>query len=404
MKKRIVRICVILALGLMAFGGYTLLRPDAPEVSGYCMKTEAKEGEIWCVEVAGMKNKVLQDKMNQAIQTDWILWLKDYLESPLELGVYLDGYFISDQYLCITGGFDSYGTRGGGKKYYCAVYNLKNGERVYLDDLFELSDEFIQALKQYGRTWQCDLGEIMVRIPGFENSSEEAIRNGLEKTVMSQSDYNDMIKGTDGKSYFKPDFIISENSLYIDVKIPLEKLEDFLKVPKWWKSKPGLKNADLEMVNNEIKEYLDMTNQEIKDLTGKELDSYADTFVFKTKVMYPCIRPSDLPFYFICRDWESPGYLAFYEESEQEYMDLLGISRDMGFEEIIAAMGIEQVLRESTEYVNDYDRERHKIELEKYGLRYIFCSDYADGHDFSMFIGKKPEGIAVSPPASPVLP
>lgn len=231
----------------------------------------------------------------------------------------------------------------------------------------------------------------MVRIPGFENSSEEEIRNGLKQTVMTQSDYNDMIEGTDSKSYFKPNFIISEDNLYYAVKIPLEKLEDFLKVPKWWKSKPGLENAHLEMVNNEIKEYLEMTNQEIKDLTGKELDNYADTYVFKTKVLYPCIRSCDLPVYFVSRDWyygESPEYLAFYEESEQEYLYLLGISKDMGFEEIIATMGIKQVLRESTEYVDDYDRERHKIELEKDGLRYIFCSDYADGHDFSMFIGR----------------
>lgn len=104
---------------------------------------------------------------------------------------------------------------------------MKNGERVYLDDLFELSNEFIQALKQYGKTWQCDLGEIMVRIPGFENSSEEGIKNGLEQTIMTQPDYNNMIEGTDNKSYFKPDFIISEDNLYYGVKIPLEKLEDF---------------------------------------------------------------------------------------------------------------------------------------------------------------------------------
>lgn len=390
MKKLKKYIIMIIVVGIIAIMGYVMFLSKKPELIRFRIDMEEKQEGVWCVKVAGMRNKLTQDKMNQAIQTDWVLWLKDYLESPLELGVYLGGYFISDQYLCITGGFDSYGTRGGGKKYYCAVYDLKNGERVYLDDLFELSDEFIQALKQYGKTWQVDLGEIMVRIPGFENDSEEGIRSYLEETIMSQLDYNNMIEGTDNKSYFKPDFIILEDNLYYGVKIPLEKLEDFLKVPKWWKSKPGLENADLEMVNNEVKKYLDMTNQEIKDLTGKELDNYADTFVFKTKVLYPCIRPGNLPFYFICRDWyygESPRYLAFYEKAEQEYMDLLGISNDMGFEEIIATMGIKQVLRESTEDVNEYDRERHKIELEKDGLRYIFCSDNADGYDFSMFIG-----------------
>ena len=380
-----------LVLGVIAIMGYMIFVPNKPELSRYRMEMEEKEEDVWCVKVTGMRNKLIQDKLNQSIQKEWLLWLKDYLESPLELSTYLDGYFISDQYLCITGDFDSYGIRGGGKKYYCAVYNLKNGNKVYLDDLFELNNSFVQALQQYGKTWQCDLGEIMVRIPGFENDSEEEIQECLKNTTMSQIDYNCAIAGTDRKSYYKPDFIISENDLYFNVKIPLDKLEEFLKVPKWWKSKPGLENTELKTINSELIKYLDITNREIAKLTGKEIDNYADTFVFKTKELLPCIRPTDLPFYFVCGDWlydEPPRYLAFYEEAEREYMEMLGINKDMGFEEIIAAIGIEPVLRESTGTVDDFDRERYKIEMERDGLRYIFCSDYEEGYDFSMFVGR----------------
>ena len=207
--------------------------------------------------------------------------------------------------------------------------------------------------------------------------------------MIPQSDYDKAIEGTDRKSYYRTGFTISEEYLYLNVRIPLDKLEEFLKVPKWWKSKPGLKNADTEMVNNEIKKYLNMTNREIADLTGKNINNYGDIVVFRTNVFFPCIRPEDFPFYFICGDWlyeEPPRYLAFYEKAEQEYMDMLRINKDMGFKEIIEAMGIEPVVRESTEYIDDFDRERYKIELEKDGLRYIFCSDHADGYEFSMFI------------------
>ena len=76
----------------------------------------------------------------------------------------------------------------------------------------------------------------MDRIPGFEICSEEQIRSSLEKAMMTQSDYNNMIERTDKKSYYKPDFIISEDNLFYGGKIPLDKLEKFLKVPKWWES------------------------------------------------------------------------------------------------------------------------------------------------------------------------
>lgn len=389
MKKFVICIITILILGAMVLGGYVVLRPNNPEVSGYRIKNEVKKEVVWCVKVTGMKNILIQAKLNRTIQKEWMLWLKSYLEEyPSGYDEVWNAYIVSDRFVCVTNRLDCYNFAMG-DEYYCAVYDLKTGDKVYLDDLFELSDGFIQALQQYGKTWQCDLGEIMVRISGFENDSEEEIRSYLEKTVMTQFDYNNMIEGTDRKSYYKPDFIISGDALYFDVKIPLDKLEEFLKVPKWWKSKPGLDNADLEMANSEIKRYLDMTNREIADLSGKEIDNYADTFVFKTKVLLPCIRPSDLPFYFVCGDWlydEQPRYLAFYEEAEEEYIEMLGINKNMGFDDIVAAIGIEPVLREATEGVDDYDRERHKIELEKDGLRYIFCSDHADGYDFSMFI------------------
>lgn len=391
MKKFMIGIILVFTLVAIAVSGYMVFCPNKPEISNYRIETEEKDEGLWCVKVSGMKNRLTQAKLNRTIREEWIFWLQDYLESPAELSPDLSGYLISDQYLCITGSFDSYGTRGGGKKYYCAVYDLKTGDKVYLDDLFEFSDGFVQALQQYGKTWQCDLGEVVVRIPGFENDSAEEIRDYLEKVIMTQADYNDMISGTDRKSYFKPDFIVAEDYLYLTVKIPLDKLEEFLKVPKWWKSKPGLENADLERVNSEIKKYLGMTNREISDLTEKKIENYADTFVFKTKALLPCIRPENLPFYFVCSDWwydEPPGYLAFYEEAEKEYMELLGINKDMGFRNIIETMGADSAAWESTEGVDELERERHKIEFEKYGLRYVFCSDDAEGYNFSMFIAR----------------
>lgn len=391
MKK--FKICMIMVLvwGFISILGYMIFYPNKPAVSNYRIKAEGKEDGIWCVKVSGMKNKLIQGRLNSLIQKEWMLWLKDYLDKcPSAYEESVGGYIISDRFLCLTNRLDSV-VNGIGEPDYYAVYDLKTGKQVYLDDLFELNDDFIYALQQYGKTWQYDTGESMRRISGFEDDSVEEIRDYLERIVMTQTDYNKMFEGTDSESYYKSNYVISGDYLYLRVRIPLDKLEEFLKVPKWWKSKPGLENADLETVNSEIKKYLDMTNQEVRDLTGKDQDRYRDTFVFQTNVLFPCIRPENLPFYFICGDYwddDAPMYLAFYEKAEEEYMELLGINKDMGFHDIIEVMGTEPVVWDSTEGVSEFDRERYKIEQEKYGLRYVFCSDNAEGYDFSMFIEK----------------
>lgn len=133
-----------------------------------------------------------------------------------------------------------------------------------------------------------------------------------------------------------------------------------------------------------------MTNREISELTGKDMSNYKDVVVFEPDGLFPCIRPQDLPFYFVCGDWwdeEPPRYLAFYEEAEEEYLELLGINRDMGFREIIETMGTTPVVRGATESMDGRKKERYEIELEWDGLRYVFCSDQEAGYDFTMFIG-----------------
>lgn len=370
MKKTGICLIAALAIGAMGFLGYMALKPDKLEVSSYRIETQGKEEDIWCLNVTGMGDERTQQKLNQTIQTELRLWLKDYLEGPLDVGNSIDGYFIADRYLCVTGSYGNYGNRGPWKEYYCAVYDLKNGEKVYLDDLFEVSDDFAQAIRQYGKTWRVDLGEITLEVPGYENVSEDEIKGYLERHV----DF----------------FVISEDYLYWHVPIPLDKLEEFLKVPKWWKSKPGLEQTDIETVNREVKKYLGMTNREISELTGKDMSNYRDVVVFEPDVLFPCIRPQDLPFYFVCGDWwdeEPPIYLAFYEEAEEEYLELLGINRDMGFREIIETMETTPVVRGAAESMDGRKEERYEIELERDGLRYVFCSGQEAGYDFTMFIG-----------------
>lgn len=51
---------------------------------------------------------------------------------------------------------------------------------------------------------------------------------------MEPSERNRMSEENGTKSYCKPDFLITEENLYLSVPIPLDKLEDYLKVPKWW--------------------------------------------------------------------------------------------------------------------------------------------------------------------------
>lgn len=49
---------------------YVIFYPNMPTVSNYHIKTEGKEDGIWCIKVTGMKNKLIQGRLNSLIQKE----------------------------------------------------------------------------------------------------------------------------------------------------------------------------------------------------------------------------------------------------------------------------------------------------------------------------------------------
>lgn len=232
MKKRLLSIGIII-LTVLIIG--LIFSPEKLRLKNYSVMftQNGTEEEVWLTRVQGMKNKVVQYKLNKNIKEDFLLWMEDYFENPTYFEVhYVTNGIVSDRYMYQVVSY----TMGleGWTNFYKAVYDLKTGERVYLDDLFEISPEFISTLKLYGKEYTYDLGEYLLTKRGFVNESEEEIAEWIQRVAMTQEEWNEVIDTLGRESHSKPGFIITEDDLHLRVPIPLDKLEQFLKVPKWW--------------------------------------------------------------------------------------------------------------------------------------------------------------------------
>lgn len=70
MKKFKICIIVVFVLAFSATVGYMVFGMDEPKVSNYRIKAESKEDGICCVKVSGMKNKLIQGRLNSLIQKE----------------------------------------------------------------------------------------------------------------------------------------------------------------------------------------------------------------------------------------------------------------------------------------------------------------------------------------------
>lgn len=187
--------------------------------------------EIDFVKIDGMTQKDIQSSLNNTMEDDLIAYFKDYLYETEYFNTYGLAYeMIGEKYLCLSleyrVGQDFW------KNHYLAVYDLTTGKKVLLSDLFDLSDEFVKKIQEGGMDYAYDSGESIIYYPGYVNDSEQEIRDKLLHIAMSQEDWN--ANFPENKSYDKPNYIITNKDLYLSVPIPLDELEQFLKVQKWW--------------------------------------------------------------------------------------------------------------------------------------------------------------------------
>lgn len=228
MKKHYIIYLVIFVVVLLALLPKKLSSNNIKS-EGYVFNLTSEKA-IYLVKVTGIKNKIVQFRINQRIKEDTLAYLIDCKET----NKYVEGKgwyagIVSNRYFYVVNTFrfeQDYSTT-----YFCLLYDLKTGKKVVLDDLFEVNDTFVKVVKEYGHDYTYDVGESLITMPGYENETEEYIADTLSNVSMSQEEWNEI---GDRESYYKPDFLITEDNLYLRVPIPLDKLEEFLKVPKWW--------------------------------------------------------------------------------------------------------------------------------------------------------------------------
>lgn len=139
-----------------------------------------------------------------------------------------------------------------------------------------------------------------------------------------------------------------------------------------------------EYIDGEIIKYLNMSIQEILDLTNKGIDELSSVVVFEPNVFFTYIETDS--YLVVCRNSDityAPIYVSLYQSNNEKYLRMLQLNCSMSFQEIMGVMGTATV-EESTERVGD---KRYMISFESGELKYYFCSDSQDGQGFELYIG-----------------
>lgn len=134
----------------------------------------------------------------------------------------------------------------------------------------------------------------------------------------------------------------------------------------------------------QIKTYLNMTISEIEKVTGNTLYEEENIIVFSFEDSYKGLYMDNSSFYFLCEDDKTikkPVYLAFYGKYHKEYLEAVGLSSNINFEDIMSLWG-ETEIEESTKENKHY----YRIRYERNGLLYSFVSENREGQPFNTFI------------------
>lgn len=134
----------------------------------------------------------------------------------------------------------------------------------------------------------------------------------------------------------------------------------------------------------QIKTYLNMTISEIEKVTGNTINEEENVTVFLSEDSYQGLYLDNSSFYFLCKDDEMPGKpiaLTFYGKYHDDYLKMIGLSKDMNYQDIMGLWGETEI--EETEEENE---RRYRIKYERNGLLYSFVSGNSEGDSFNTFV------------------
>lgn len=146
--------------------------------------------------------------------------------------------------------------------------------------------------------------------------------------------------------------------------------------------------------NDEIKRYLNMTEEELENMTGAKIEKLQSLLVFETTLPFPVLFPENTSYWFVCTSWDTtckPKYLSYNSDYEKEYLKQLGLENAVDFNDIMEVMGSAEIeasrTREEMEEIHITDYKNYKIEYEQDGLQYVFIADNLEGKNFTLYIG-----------------
>ena len=198
-----------------------------------------------CVQVGGMEDKALQDRINSSLTEYFYLLAQSTLGGQYYTLCELSVHFQSPRYLSVENSFEYYDGTG---TMQCATVDMQTGELVFFDDLIDLSDAFAMRIKTGG----------IVKV-------DERWYEGREREWTLEERSEDVRVTNEKYSEFDPDFILSlfynfkrekrhwEINPYYSLRsnsyivsdaihykisgcyeyILIEDIKEFLKVPAW---------------------------------------------------------------------------------------------------------------------------------------------------------------------------
>jgi len=198
-----------------------------------------------CVQVDGMEDEELQNKVNDSLKKYlYLLGRNNAVLESTQSEIYV--YLQSVKYLSIRYYFD-YAPEGKSTMYadLCITIDMQTGAEVFLDDLIDINEDFALLIKT---------GGIIKReaIPNFITAKENTriVNANYNRTSMdailrifnefTKEKFYEFIDLEDMYYNLKRYFYMEEGAICFTYheggginKIPLNDIEEFLKVPKW---------------------------------------------------------------------------------------------------------------------------------------------------------------------------
>lgn len=374
--------------------------------------SEDKTYHIPYAKISGCPDKKLQWNINHTLwkEAGWILDCAA-IGVPLyelfcgENAMDIVGIYQYKQYLSILyeGAEES---RLPGKIGYAIVIDTLDGSRILLGDVIENEDKFQDMLIHY---FDNDPREVRLFI--FEEDAEKILCHGRmteKETVLNNVTFNGKYPEEDNGEIDSISYLFESASFYMSEEgfVVLPGAEYYEPLVFGWEEmvevikdeyrhletnvscagtdKKETKTSEKECIDDEILKYLKMPIQEILDMTNANMDVESGVVVFEPDVFFPYIE--EAPFLIICRSSDTtykPLCISLYQDYDENYLQMLELNHNMGFREIMEAMGTVSV-GESSERAGD---KRYMISYIDEDLQYYFCSDNRDGREFELFIG-----------------